>query len=344
MSRALLIDYGGKMQNHALMQVSTDLKSQGYEVQLTDKKLTGAAGHYDKVICSVLFTWDKPGAEALAQIYPHIQYGGTGWSKTNRLPAEVEAMKPDYSLYTPEHLTRVQRGKTPAEKAKKADQLLRSAIGRTTTGCVRSCDFCFIPEKEGRLQQTASIEDLITDWCDELILLDNNLTADPLMVEKLAYLREYNTHRRRAGKKGVRLNITQGVDCRGITDEKAMALAKTTHSAQLHIAWDLMRDEKSVRAGIATLLQHMGASRLMCYMLIGHNTTPEEDAYRFRTLRELGITPYVMVYNKRKDTPWLKHFPRYVNGRLYTVCSLDDYMPWRRDGGQITMDIRGMMA
>lgn len=344
MKRALLIDYGGKMQNHALMQLSTDFKRRDFEVQLTDRKLTGATGHYDSVICSVLFTWDRAKAEALSQIYPHIQYGGTGWSKTNRLPAEIEVLKPDYALYTAKHLTLVQRGKTPAEKAKKADQLLRSAIGRTTLGCVRSCDFCFIPEKEGKLKQVGTIEDLLTDWCDELILLDNNLTADPLMVDKLTFLRDFNRFRRKQGKKGVRLNITQGVDARGITDEKAMALANTTHSAQLHIAWDRMMDEKSVIAGIKTLLKYMGPSRIMCYMLIGYNTTPEEDAYRFRKLRELGITPYVMVFNKRKDSPWLKHFPRYVNGRLYSVCSMDEYMPWRRDGGQITMDMRGLLA
>lgn len=343
MKRALLIDYGGKIQNHALMQLSTDYKAKGYQVQLTDKRLTDVEGHYDAVHCSVLFTWDKGGAESLQQIFPHIQYGGTGWSISNWLPVEVEALKPDYELYTLKHLIRVQRGKTPAEKEKKAEQLPRSAIGRTTTGCIRQCDFCFVPEKEGRLKQVGTMGDILTDWCDELILLDNNFTADPLMLEKLAELKEFNEMRRKMKKKAVRLNITQGIDARMMTEEKAAALANTVHSAQIHTAWDRVSDETTVMGGIKTMLNYMGARRIMTYMLIGHDSTEEEDLYRFRKLREMGITPYVMVFNKRKDSPWLRHFPRWVNGRLYSVCGFDEYDPWRRDGGQITMDLGGLV-
>ncbi len=344
MNRALLIDFGGKMQNHALMQLSTDYKAKGYQVQLTDRRLNDVDGHYDSVHCSVLFEWDKGMAKGLQQMFPHIQFGGTGWSKTNRLPRPIEQLKPDYELYNARHLIRVLRGKTPEEKAKKADQLLRSAIGRTTLGCINECEFCFVPEKEGPLRQVGTIEDILTDWCDELILLDNNFTADPLILEKLAYLAEYNAVRRKFKKKKIRLNITQGIDARMMTEEKAEALAKTTHSAQVHIAWDLIKNERVVMEGIKIMLRYMGASRIMCYMLIGFNTSEEEDMYRFRKLREIGISPYVMVYNNRKDNPWLRHFPRWVNGRLYTVCSFDEYEPWCKDGRQMAMDLGGLLA
>ena len=49
----------------------------------------------------------------------------------------------------------------------------------------------------------------------------------------------------------------------------------------------------------------------MCFMLVGYNTSFEEDMYRFRKLTEEKIDPYVMIYNKMDDTK-LKHFARYI--------------------------------
>jgi hypothetical protein len=62
-------------------------------------------------------------------------------------------------------------------------------------------------------------------------------------------------------------------------------------------------------------------------MLVGFNTSFEEDMYRFRTLRELKVDPYVMIYNQLKDDR-LKHFARWVNGRIYKSCTWEEYEPW----------------
>jgi hypothetical protein len=65
----------------------------------------------------------------------------------------------------------------------------------------------------------------------------------------------------------------------------------------------------------------------MCFILVGFNTTFEEDMYRYHKLEELGIRPYVMVYNDKKDIK-LKHFERWVNSRICKACEWEEYEPW----------------
>ena len=65
----------------------------------------------------------------------------------------------------------------------------------------------------------------------------------------------------------------------------------------------------------------------MCFMLVGFNTSFEEDMYRFHKLRELKVDPFVMIYNQ-KDDKRLKHFARWVNARIYKSCKWTEYQPW----------------
>jgi hypothetical protein len=67
---------------------------------------------------------------------------------------------------------------------------------------------------------------------------------------------------------------------------------------------------------------------------VGFNTAFEEDDYRFKRLRELGVDPYVMVYNQCADTR-LKHWARWVNGRVYKTCGFEEYLPWVKAQGRI---------
>ena len=84
-----LVDYDGKMPNLALMKLSTHHKSQGNEVILNPT----SPSQVDKVFCSVLFTWNKRKAERLADVFPQIEFGGTGISLYKNLPVEIEQMR-----------------------------------------------------------------------------------------------------------------------------------------------------------------------------------------------------------------------------------------------------------
>lgn len=51
---------------------------------------------------------------------------------------------------------------------------------------------------------------------------------------------------------------------------------------------------------IKHMTKYIKAYKHMCYMLVGFNTTFEEDMYRYKVLDSLNIRPYVMVYNQKK--------------------------------------------
>jgi hypothetical protein len=50
---------------------------------------------------------------------------------------------------------------------------------------------------------------------------------------------------------------------------------------------------------------------MFCYVLIGYNTTESEDMDRVELLRNLGVNPFVMPYNKANN--YQKKFARWVN-------------------------------
>lgn len=166
-------------------------------------------------------------------------------------------------------------------------------------------------------------------------LLDNNLTANPDVLQILAEVRERN----------LVIDITQGVDVRTMTPEIAQALASVKHLRSVHYAWDQISFEGKVLAGIETLAQHVARWRHLCFTLTGFDTEHEEDYHRFKVLTGRGIDPYVMIYNKRplprklnekKNIPLEElrrhHFSRWVNGRIYTKCAdFERYSNWLKD-------------
>jgi len=90
--------------------------------------------------------------------------------------------------------------------------------------------------------------------------------------------------------------------------EKANALRKTKFQGYIHYAWDLMEDEERILVG----LKH--APRGLVYVLIGYNTTQEEDLYRCQKIHDYKYDPYVMPYNRTKQE---KTFQRFINTRMY---------------------------
>jgi diphthamide synthase subunit DPH2 len=73
-------------------------------------------------------------------------------------------------------------------------------------------------------------------------------------------------------------------------------------------------------------------------MLTGFNTSFEDDMYRFQKLKELGVKPYVMVYNDKQDER-LQHFERWVNSSIYTACSFNEYIPWQQAQKQYELNL-----
>lgn len=313
-----LIDVDGKLPNLALMKISNFYKSNGCNVEFVQ-----SGKNYDKIFASAIFDRSYGNCLKLRDYYgDKIEIGGTGWDKKKELPEEINKMKPDYNLYTVEDIASKIKGiSTKEHKKKKAQEIVDAGMGFTSRGCVNSCGFCAVPIKEGKFRQDAEIKDLINPRSNVLILHDNNLTADPLCIDKLHEIRDRN----------LIIDINQGCDIRLMTDEKAQALTEVKHLRSIHYSWDLMKFEDQILEGIAILTKHIKTYNHMCYMLVGFNTSFEEDMYRFRKLNELGIRPYVMRYNEKKDDERLNKFARWVDSMIYkAVPDFEKYEPWMK--------------
>lgn len=295
------------------MKLSTYYKQQGYEVVLNEFDA-------DLLYCSIIFDADRKKADDLKKLYPQMVIGGTGWDLETKLPSEIHNCPPDYDLYTAEFLYQRIRGiGKKKSKIKKARVIANAGIGFTSRGCIRTCGFCVVPKAEGAFRQENEIKDLLNPRSNVLILLDNNLTADPYCLDKLQEIKE----------RGLIVDITQGIDVRLLTPEIAQALSEIKHLRSIHYAWDLMSFERPVLEEVKILSRFIKTWKQMCFMLVGYNTTFEEDMYRFRKIREMHVNPYVMIYNNHGSRK-LRHFARWVNGRIYKVCDFKDYKPWAK--------------
>jgi len=221
--------------------------------------------------------------------------GGSGVDLKSQLPKEIELQVPDYELFKTDY-----------------------SIGFTSRGCIRDCGFCIVREKEGYIREAPF------DWVQHhnVLLLDNNFLASPKWKEKLQYFI----------RRKLKVCFTQGLDIRLVTDENAELLSKVKYydshfrKRRLFFAFDDPKLQAVIIHKIQTLLNHgIKPHHLLFYVLVGYNTTFEQDYQRFDILEKLGCLPFIMIYNNRKDKLILRHFARWVNKRYYKVCSWKEY-------------------
>ena len=309
--KILLIQMDGKMPNLALMKLSSLHKSKndevGLEVYDTRVKLNHTETKMrfpDKIFISCIFKKNLRRSEEIKKLYSVIgietQIGGPALWEPNHLPIEAEHLMPDYSLYPD----------------------MDYSLGYTQRGCPNNCPFCIVPKMEGAFKEYATIPEFQNDDFNKLILYDNNFLASKMWQEKLIYIES----------QGLKVSFNQGLDARLVTEEKAQWLADiksyngSFNNRTYYFAWDLMENSDAILCGLQRMIDAgVRPQNLMCYMLVGFNTTHQQDLYRFNKLREMSIDPFVMVYNNRRDDQWLRDFSRWVIKRVYKSCKFEDY-------------------
>jgi len=275
-----LYDVDSKIPNLAIMKLSSYWKERGAMVE-PYKPLW--VDHYDKIFASTIFDYSDK-----SMFTDRMEIGGSGWDIKKNLPIEIEEMRPDYTFYNYPH-----------------------SIGFTMRGCRFACKFCVVPQKEGKPKPFNTIEEIWTNRdSDFIVLLDNDFFGNPQWRERIEEMKHYD----------LRINFSQGLNIRIITDEQAQALKEIKfrnikcddNHPMLHFAWDRFNDEKLIDAGIERVLRAgIKPYQMTFYILIGYDTTQEQDLYRVNKLKALGINPFVMPY-KRTD-PYQKRFARWVN-------------------------------
>lgn len=299
--RVALIDVDGhNFPSLPLMKLSAHHKQLGDTVEWYDP-LTAWIKPPDRVYMSKVFTFTEDYSHPVCG--KEIIRGGTGYDYPNggqSLLKEIEHIYPDYSLYP--------------------DLCKDTAYGFLTRGCPRGCEFCIVGKKEGRASR--KVADLSEFWNGQknIVLLDPNMFACPEWKDMSQQLIESNAY----------IDFSQGCDIRVMTDEKAEYLKKMKIK-QIHFAWDRYEDKNMIVPKFGKFKEITGwdKRKMTVYILCGFNSTFEQDLERVYTLRNLGYSPYVMIYDKyklKKKDP-LKRLQRWVNSRFaFAACErFEDY-------------------
>lgn len=274
-----------------LMKISAYHKARGDEVDWW----LPLAGRYDLVYQSKVFTFTPD------LLYPvdadrHV-LGGTGYALNDCLMDAIEHAMPDYGLY--------------------GNRFADTAFGFLTRGCPRQCPFCIVSEKEGRVSR--QVAELSEFWCGQrnVKLLDPNLLA----------CAQRETLLRQLAASGAWVDFTQGLDIR-LMDRDAARLLAALKVRQIHFAWDDPGQDLTEAFRLFKAWSGLKDYRkLGVYVLTNYASTREEDLMRVYALRDLGYSPYVMLYDKEHAPREARRLQRWCNNRvLFASCRwFEDY-------------------
>lgn len=274
--------------NVALMKLSAWHQSQGDTVSLLNP-LFASAYPPDRLYLSKQFDFTPD-----IDWWPNCEIirGGTGYDHNIRLTDEQDTTYPDYDLYN-----------------------CKTAIGRITRGCPRKCPWCVVPGMDGnRVHQVAELDDF---WRGQEVvrLLDDNLTANHDLFVKTC---------ERLTKEKVKVNF-DALDIRFMNTDAAKALSTVRLAKNVHFAFDSMAVEKQIINGINNL-KAGGMKLYKCtfYVLIGFDTTPEEDMHRIKLLDSMGVESFVMPFDK--SDPYQRRLARWCNMKaVFRSTSFENY-------------------
>ena len=304
-----IIDVDGhNFPNLPLMKLSAWHKAHGDSVEWYEPLFSG---HIDRVYMSKVFSF-TPDYEYHINADEVIK-GGSGYcielldgkeiyhaENDIQLPQEIEHLYPDYSLYP--SLTK------------------DTAYGFMSRGCPRGCDFCHVDAKEGKISH--KVADLSEFWKGQknIVLLDPNTIACTGWKDILQQLID----------SGAWVDFSQGVDIRLMTEEKA-EMIKRIKIKSIHFAWDRYEDKEKIVPKFKAFREITGWDRgkMAVYVLTNFDTTFEQDLERIYRLRDMGYSPFVMIYDKEhlQKGHKLRHLQRWVNNRIiFNSCRrFEDY-------------------
>lgn len=285
----------GKLPNVALMKVASYYEEFNANISAYIPNRDNYLD-YDLIYMSKIFDFTP-----MPVIPKNALIGGTGVDFYNKLPLDIEVMPPSYTLY-PE---------------------CTYNIGFAMKGCRFKCKFCCVPVKEGKPYNYSSIDELLINpkGGNRLMLLDNDFFGNPLWELKLDRIINLK----------LKVCFAQGLNIRIITPLHATKLAKVNYTNSkfnqkyLTFAWDRFKDERLIRKGIDVCVQAgIPTKHMQFFVLVGFDTSPDEDLYRIELLRSLGCLPFVMPYNK--SDRYQKALARWCNFRaIFKTVSWEDY-------------------
>lgn len=210
--------------------------------------------------------------------YPCDIIGGPGVDPSIRLKG-FENVRPDYALFPVDY-----------------------SLGYTWEYCPRGCDFCCVP-KQNSPKEHRSIWEFHDTKFSKICLLNNNTFSDPQWRKTFEEIWDAK----------LKVRDENGYDLRLLDEEKAEALKRTRFDSQVHFAWDLIEEEQLIIYGLTLARKYK--LNAMVYVLVGYNTTRDEDLHRCQVINDFGFDPYPMPYNR--GTKADRAFKRFICLRGY---------------------------
>jgi hypothetical protein len=244
------------------MKISTFHKNLGNTVELIKgegKPIKINYKDYDKGYASTIFTKHKD----LVKDFPWY-IGGTGIDINKQLPYNVEHLMPDYSLYPDNEYS----------------------IGFTTRGCIRNCEFCFVPKKEGLLKYNCDIDEFYNYKLKKIMLLDNNILAYNNYDKVFDQIRKINKP----------TCFKQGMDFRLLNDDKVEQLKSIKYDGNYIFAYDSIKIRSIIEKNMEKYRQNFSDWALKFFILVGFDSSLKEDIFRIMYLKNNKCLPYIMRF------------------------------------------------
>jgi hypothetical protein len=220
---------------------------------------------YDQVHVSCSFSWDRAKAERLANVWRNVcddvRLGGPAFGDPGGEFTPGLYLKKGYTI--------------------------------TSRGCIRKCEYCLVPQREGKIRELK-----INDgrW-----VLDSNLLAcSRPHVEAVFDMLE---------RQKERVKLLCGLDTYLVKDwhlERVERIRKKLDF--LYLAFDDMDDQESVRETIVKLYDHgLKQSQIWCFVLVGFkDDTPEKAERRCEWVFSEGAIPFASYYRGPEQTTFTR--------------------------------------
>jgi len=289
-----VVQVDGNLPNLAIMKIAAYHASKGDCVEWW----LGPLFNYDKVYASKIFKFSE-----MPLLPDNAEIGGTGIDWENRLPDEIDGQNPGdaWCLYPK----------------------FNKHLGFSELGCRFKCSFCCVPQKEGKPREASNIKSLLDNpnGEDRLVLLDDDFFGQPLWEDKCKEIISLN----------LKVCFSQGLNIRVITEKQARYLAQIKFKninftgRQVTFAWDQFKDKKLIEKGFRRCVDAgIKPYQMQFFVLIGYDTTPEQDMERVTLLKDWGCDPFVMAYNR--DDLYQRRFQRWVNHRaIFKTVRFSEY-------------------
>lgn len=279
-----LIQIDGKLPNLALMKLSTWHKQRGDQIYLMrDKTIASRLVDFDKIYISCIFDENKQVAFQVQKQFKNAVIGGIGVNDERLIPF-VEHIMPDYETFDCDY-----------------------SLGFTTRGCIRNCEFCKVPHHEGRITVNCDIYEFWDKKHKHIVLLDNNILAIPKHFKKIS---------EQLMKEGLSVDFNQGLDIRLVNDMNAKILSELKVRPHYRFAFDRMDMESNVVKGIEVLKSY-GIKQSLFYVLVGFDTTLDQDLHRLNLLKEHGQRAYVMRHKSCKGNRTYSYLAAWANQQRF---------------------------